>query len=167
MQGLENFALNLISHPTININGLLVIPENESGLFKDATVITDIGIVVQPDHCRGKCRPKDITEMIISASDRSFTLYDSKTVIINRPAFVLIENSTASIRLGQALTNEQTPSLIVSIKKPKMSIRIKFVNEHLDMIITADSGLGSDCHGLLGETCIIYVDNGIYMQYML
>ena len=152
MRGLDNLTFNLISHPLFNVNVLLTIPENESNLTTDATIMTDIGIMVQPDHCMGECQPDDITRMIISASDRSFTLYGSKTVITDRPVFVLVDNSTASINLGQVMKNKQSPSLTVAVQKPKMSFRINFVKEHLDMIILDDRGLGSDCHGIIGES---------------
>ena len=99
----------------------------------------------------GDCRSKHITTVTISASDRSILLDGSKTVITDRPVHVLVDNSTATIQLGQVLTNRNTPSLIVSIKKPRLSFKINFVNEHLDLMVMDDSGISSDCHGIMGE----------------
>ena len=166
MRGLDNLTFNLISHPLININALLVIPENESSLITDATIMTDIGIMVQPDHCMGECKPEDITRMIISASDRSFALYGSRTVITDRLVYVLLDNSTASINLGQVIKNKQSPSLIIAVKKPRMSLRINFVNEHLDMVIIDDRGLGSDCHGIIGESLWLLVTSCIFLSFI-
>ena len=152
MQGLDNLVFNLISHPLITVNTLLITPENESNLIADATFMTDIGIMVQSDYCKGGCQP---TRMLISAGDRSFNLYSSKTVITDRSVFVQIGNSTASVHLGRSMKNKQSPSLIVAVKKPRISIRFSFVNKHLDMIITDDRGLDNDCHGIIGESLLL------------
>jgi len=74
MQGLENLVFNLISHPLINVNTWLIIRENESNLISNATIMTDIGIMVQPDHCKGGCQPKDFTKMLISAIETKVLL---------------------------------------------------------------------------------------------
>jgi len=145
MQGLDNLTFSLISHSLLQVNALL---ENEN---TGANFITDIGVMIQPDYCMGECQPEDITKMIISASDRSVTLCGSKTMITDRPVSVLVDNSTASIHLGQVMKNKRSPGLTVAVKKPRMSLRISFVKEHLDMVITDDKGLGSDCHGIIGE----------------
>ncbi|XP_065900115.1 inter-alpha-trypsin inhibitor heavy chain H5-like [Dysidea avara] len=151
MQGLANFIFNLISHPNINVNAYFIAPEKDKNLKEYATFLGDIGIMIQPDHCMGDCRSKHITTITISASDRSILLDGSKTVITDRPVHVLVDNSTTTIQLGQVLTNRNTPSLIVSIKKPRLSVKINFVNEHLDLMVMDDSGISSDCHGIMGQ----------------
>ena len=69
MQGLDNCIQLYLTFP----NKCLVIPENEIYRYHYH------GIIVQPGHCKGECKPED-TRMIILASDRSFILHGSKTV---------------------------------------------------------------------------------------
>jgi len=153
MQGLAGFIFNLISHPNVNINAYFIAPEEDTTLKEYATFLGEVGIMVRPDHCMGHCQSKHIT---ISASDRSVLLDGSKTVITNRPVHVLVDNSTTTIQLGQVLTNGDTPSLTISIKKPKLSFKINFVNEHLDLFVMDDSGISSDCHGIMGKSYILH-----------
>ena len=81
--------------------------------------------------------------MIISASDRSFILHGKAVIRLDCPVIALVENSIASIHLGQVVTNKKLPSLIIAVKMTKMSLRISFVNEHLEMIPLNKKGMSS------------------------
>ena len=153
MQRLAGFIFNLISHSNVNLNAYFITPQEESNLKEYTTFLGDIGIKVQPDQCMGECQSKHITKITISASDRSVFLDGSRPVVSDHPVHVMVDISTTTIQLGE-VTKGDIPSLTTSMKKPKLSFRINFVNEHLDLMVMDDSGISSDCHGIMGE-CVL------------
>ncbi|XP_065896424.1 uncharacterized protein [Dysidea avara] len=151
VQGLAYFAFNLISDPTININAYFIPPEKKENFKEYATFLGDIGIMIQPNNCEGKCKTEDITKITISASDRSVLLDGSRTVLSDRPVHVMVDNTTATIQLGEKLKKGEHPNMIVSVKKPTLSFKVNFVNEHLDLVVMDDNGISDDCHGIMGQ----------------
>ena len=151
MQGLAYFAFNLISDPTININAYFIPPEKKEDFKEYATFLGDIGIMIQPNNCEGKCKTEDITKITISASDRSVLLDGSRTVLSDRPVHVMVDNTTATIQLGEKLKKGEHPNMIVSVKKPTLSFKVNFVNEHLDLAVMDDNGISDGCHGIMGK----------------
>ena len=154
LQGEPYFAFNLVSDPTISINSYFIPPEKGSDLDEFATFLGDIGILVQPEECKGNCDQDDITKIAISASDRSVLLEGSRTKLKNRHVQVFVENSTATIKLGSVLKKGDHPSLTVTIKQPPLTFQVQFVNEHLDLIVKDFSGISSSAHGIMGELAI-------------
>ena len=151
MQGLADFVFNLISDPAININAYFIAPENREDFKEYATFLGDIGIMVRTNDCKEECRPKDITKITISASDRSIFIDGSRTVLTDRPVHVLVDNTTANIQLGEKLKKGEHPNMIISVKRPQLSFKINFVNEHLDLVVMDNSGISNDCHGIMGK----------------
>ncbi|XP_065899976.1 inter-alpha-trypsin inhibitor heavy chain H5-like isoform X2 [Dysidea avara] len=151
VQGLAYFAFNLISDPTININAYFIPPEKKEDFKEYATFLGDIGIMIQPNNCEGKCKTEDITKITISASDRSVLLDGSRTVLSDRPVHVMVDNTTATIQLGEKLKKGEHPNMIVSVKKPTLSFKVNFVNEHLDLAVMDDNGISDGCHGIMGQ----------------
>ena len=151
LQGEPYFAFNLISDPIISINSYFIPPEKGNTLNEFATFLGDIGILVQPEECKGNCDQDDITKIAISASDRSVLLDGSRTKLTNRHVQVFVDNSTATIKLGSVLRKEDHPSLTVTIKQPPLAFTVQFVNEHLDLIVRDFSGISSSAHGIMGK----------------
>ena len=151
LQGEPYFAFNLISDLTISINSYFIPPENGKAFSEFATFLGDIGILVQPEECKGHCDQEDITKIAISASDRSVLLGGSRTKLKNRHVKVFVENGTATIKLGNILRKEDHPSLTVTVKQPPLSFIVQFVNEHLDLIVKDFSGISSSAHGIMGK----------------
>ena len=151
LQGEPYFAFNLISDPIISINSYFIPPEKGNTLNEFTTFLGDIGILVQPEECKGNCNQDDITKIAISASDRSVLLDGSRTKLKNRHVQVFVENSTATIKLGSVLRKEDHPSLTVTIKWPPLAFTVQFVNEHLDLIVKDFSGISSSAHGIMGK----------------
>ena len=160
LQGEPYFAFNLISDPTISINSYFIPPENENS--KASTFLGDIGILVQPEECKGHCNPEDITKIAISASDRSVLLGGSRTKLKNRHVKVFVENGTATIKLGNVLRKEDHPSLTMTVAQPPLSFIVQFVNEHLDLIVRDFSGISSSAHGIMGKSCVHSANNYIH-----
>ena len=159
LQGEPYFAFNLISDPTISINSYFIPPENGKAFSEFATFLGDIGILVQPEECKGHCNPEDITKIVISASDRSVLLGGSRTKLKNRHVKVFVENGTATIKLGNVLRKEDHPSLTVTVTQPPLSFIVQFVNEHLDLIVRDFSGISSSAHGIMGKSCVHTANN--------
>ena len=157
LQGEPYFAFNLISDPIISINSYFIPPEKGNTLNEFTTFLGDIGILVQPEECKGNCNQDDITKIAISASDRSVLLDGSRTKLKNRHVQVFVENSTATIKLGSVLRKEDHPSLTVTIKWPPLAFTVQFVNEHLDLIVKDFSGISSSAHGIMGKFITIAV----------
>ena len=150
LQGEPYFVFNLISDPIISINSYFIPPEKGNTLNEFATFLGAIGILVQPEDCMGNCDQDNITKIAVSASDRSVLLDESKTKLRNRHIQVFVENSTATIKLGNVLKKGDHPSLTVTIKQPSLVFQIQFVNEHLDLIVKDFSGISSSAHGIIG-----------------
>ena len=150
LQGEPYFVFNLISDPIISINSYFIPPEKGNTLNEFATFLGAIGILVQPEDCMGNCDQDNITKIAVSASDRSVLLDESRTKLRNRHIQVFVENSTATIKLGNVLKKGDHPSLTVTIKQPLLVFQIQFVNEHLDLIVKDFSGISSNAHGIIG-----------------
>jgi len=150
LQGEPYFAFNLISDPIVSINSYFIPPEKGKNLSEFATFLGDIGILVQPEECKDSCDSDDITKIVISATDRSIMIKGSKTELKDRNVQVLVENSTAIIKLGDALEKGDHPNLRVIIKQPPLAFKVQFVSEHLDLIVEDFRGISSSAHGIMG-----------------
>jgi len=154
VQGLAYFVFNLISDPSININAYFIPPEKKQDFKEYATFLGDIGIMI--NDCEDKCQTEDITKITISASDRSILLDGSRTVLTDRPVHVMVDNTTAIIQLGEKLKKGEHPNIIISVKKPRLSFKVNFVNEHLDLAVMDDGGISSNCHGIMGKSHVTF-----------
>ena len=148
MQGEPYFAFNLISDPIISINSYFIPPEPGQDLSDVATFLGDIGIMVQ---CTGHCGQQNITNISISASDRSVKVgLDTKATLSNQDVLLVVEDGDTRIHLGGVLRKEERASLTVEVKRPSLAFKVQFVNEHLDLIVKDYSGISSDAHGIMG-----------------
>ena len=167
LQGEPYFVFNLISDPIISINAYFIPPERRNTLNEFATFLGAIGILVQPEDCMGNCDQDDITKIAVSASDGSVLLDDSKTKLRNRHVQVFVENSTATIKLGNVLKKGDHPILTVTIKQPPLVFQVQFVNEHLDFIVKDFNGINNSTHGIIGTLYIVTIYSyltGLYMH---
>ena len=152
MQGMANFAFNLVSDYFISINAYFVLPEEEKrSRFKEyATFIGDIGILIQQDGHEGKDQLKNIIKISISASDHSVTVDGIKTVISDHSVNIAIDNTTTVVD-DKTVDEKTTPDLTVTVKQPKLSFKVTFVHDHIDLVFIDDSGVSQDCHGIMGK----------------
>ena len=159
MQGMANFAFNLVSDYFISINAYFVLPEEEKqSMFKEyATFIGDIGILIQQDGHRGKDQLKNMTKISISASDHSVTVDGIKTVISDHSVNVVIDSRSTMVTVDKTVDEKTTPDLTVTVKQPKLSFGVTFVHSHIDLVFIDDSGVSHDCHGIMGKVCIYNV----------
>ena len=130
MQGMANFAFNLLSDYFISINAYFVLPEEEKrSRFKEyATFIGDIGILIRLDGQRGKNKIENITKISISASDHSVSVDGIKTVVSDHSVIVTIDNRSTMV-----------------------TFQVTFVHNHIDLVFIDDSGISHNCHGIMGK----------------
>ena len=156
MQRMANFAFNLVSDYFISINAYFVLPEEEKrSRFKEyATFLGDIGILIQQDGHKGKNQLKNIIKISISASDHSVTVDGIKTVISDHSVNIVIESRSTTVVYNKTVDEKITPDLTVTVKQPKLSFKVTFVHNHIDLVFIDDSGVGHDCHGIMGKVYI-------------
>ena len=153
MQGMANFAFNLVSDYFISINAYFVLPEEEKRhRFKEyATFLGDIGILIQQDDHRGKDQLKNMTKISISASDHSVTVDGIKTMVTDHSVNIVIDSRSTTVNLDKTVDGKTKPGLTVIVKEPKLSFKVTFVHNHIDLVFIDDSGISHDCHGIMGE----------------
>ena len=153
MQGMANFAFNLVSDYFISINAYFVLPEEEKrSRFKEyATFIGDIGILIQQDGHRRKDQFENMIKISISASDHSVTVNGIKTMVSDSSVNIMIDSRSTTVNLDKTVDEKTTPGLTVTVKQPKLSFKVTFVHNHIDLIFIDDSGVSHDCHGIMGK----------------
>ena len=155
MQGMANFAFNLVSDYFISINSYFVLPEEEKRYrFKEyATFIGDTGIMIQ-HTIKGKDQLENMTKISISASDHSVTVNGIKTMVSDCSVNIMIDSRSTTVNLDKTVDKKTTPGLTVTVKQPKLSFKVTFVHNHIDLIFIDDSGVSHDCHGIMGKLCM-------------
>jgi len=153
MQGMADFIFNLVSDYFISINAYFVLPEEEKRpRFKEyATFLGDIGILIRQDGHKGKGQLEKMTKISISASDRSITVDNSKTIISDYSVNVVIDSGSTTVNIKNKVDKKITPCLTVTVKQPKLIFKVTFVHNHIDLIFIDDSGVSHDCHGIMGK----------------
>ena len=96
VQGVPNFAFNLINSTYIQLNAQFVLPaEDESNAIANVTTfLGDLGIVIWNDDTS---KPVVIH---VSAQDHSVKVNNSITVVKDKPVFVDVSNSTVNININ-------------------------------------------------------------------
>ena len=150
MQGIANFAFNLLSDYFISINAYFVLPEEEKrSRFKEyATFIGDIGILIRLDGQRGN---ENMTKISISASDHSISVDGIKTVVNDHSLNIVIDNRSTMVSVDKTVGKKTKPSLTLTVKQPKLSFQVTFVHNHIDLVFIDDSGVSDNCHGIMGK----------------
>ena len=156
MQGMANFAFNLVSDYFISINAYFVLPEEEKrSRFKEyATFLGNIGILIQQDNHREKGQFENMTKISISASDHSVTVNGIKTMVSDRSVNIVIDSRSTTVNLDKTVDKKTTSGLTVTVKQPKLSFKVTFVHNHIDLVFIDDSGVSHDCHGIMGKLCM-------------
>ena len=156
MQGMADFAFNLLSDYFISINAYFVLPEEEKrSRFKEyATFIGDIGILIRLDGQRGKNKIENITKISISASDHSVSVDGIKTVVSDHSVNVIVDNRSTMVSVDKTVDKKTKPGLTLTVKQPKLSFQVTFVHNHIDLVFTEDSGVSHNCHGIMGKLCL-------------
>ena len=153
MQGMANFAFNLLSDYFISINAYFVLPEEEKrSRFKEyATFIGDIGILIRLDGHRGKSKVENMTKISISASDHSVSVDGIKMVVNDHSLNIVIDSMSTMVSLDKTVDKKTNPGLTLTVKRPKLSFEVTFVHNHIDLVFIDDSGVSHDCHGVMGK----------------
>jgi len=148
VQGIPDFAFNLISDKYIQFNAIFVLPaEDESQTIANvSTFLGDLGLVVK--------NPKtgQHTVIKVTAHDHSVMVDNTLTFVKDKPVTVKVSNGVKVIVDSKVQPKLKDASAWLSIEtEAGFDFEVKFYKKHLDMLLTKTTGLTKNAHGLIGK----------------
>ena len=148
VQGIPDFAFNLIFDKYIQLNAQFVLPADDESqtIANVSTFLGDLGLVVK--------NPKtgNTTVIKISAKDHSVMVDNSLTVVKDKPVRVKMFDDVEVHIDGEMQRKLKDESAWLSVETEMgFSFQTRFYKKHLDLFLTKTSGLTKDAHGLVGK----------------
>ncbi|XP_065903513.1 inter-alpha-trypsin inhibitor heavy chain H5-like [Dysidea avara] len=148
VQGIPDFAFNLISDKYIQFNAVFVLPAEEESqtIANVSTFLGDLGLVVKNP------RTGNTTVINVTARDHSVKVDNSLVFVKDKPVTVKVSNGVQVIIVSKVQPKLKDASAWLSIEtEAGIDFEVKFYKKHLDMLLTRTTGLTKDAHGLIGQ----------------
>ena len=158
VQGEPDFIFNLFSDLNIQMNAKFASPTPDESryLVNSSTFIQQLGLMIN-EH-------SDITLVKISSLDHSVMVQNSLITVKDKPVTISIANGSAKVIIngdGNEVHAKDETSWVSINTDVGFGIKLKFVNSHLDMIITESSGLTNEAHGIQGVQTL-FINHAIF-----
>ena len=147
VQGEPDFIFNLFSDLNIQMNAKFASPTPDESryLVKSSTFIQQLGLMIK-EH-------DDITHVKISSLDHSVMVQNTLVTVEDKLVTISIINGSTKISVTNEIdempTKDETNWVDIN-SDIGFALKVKFVKNHLDMIITKTSGLTKYVHGIQG-----------------
>ncbi|XP_065889207.1 uncharacterized protein [Dysidea avara] len=148
VQGEPDFIFNLFSDLNIQMNAKFASPTPDESryLVKSSTFIQQLGLMIK-EH-------DDITHVKISSLDHSVMVQNTLVTVEDKLVTISIINGSTKISVTNEIdempTKDETNWVDIN-SDIGFALKVKFVKNHLDMIITKTSGLTKYVHGIQGQ----------------